>query len=213
MGIKLTPGQLRDIQRRAGYSREPADKPKRATKPRGPAIPKKTELPGIAHLFADIDPPTTTHHDKIITRRGDRPFLIDSPELVAARKLLLFAIPRNPDKHCLAGPIELTLQFWFPRTVITRPEWMDHKPDIDNACKAVLDTLVKHEWIRDDSRVTRCVIEKMWTPSPTKGIWIRLRTMEADAALQSLWKSAGRITLYDLDTFDAERYEEGDDEA
>jgi len=64
----------------------------------------------------------------------------------------------------LLGPIEVNLQFLFDKPKKDAHRfWMDHKPDLDNLEKAVLDALTKAKKWKDDSQVVRIQSLKRYT--------------------------------------------------
>lgn len=73
-------------------------------------------------------------------------------------------------------PIELTLLFYFPRPKShygtgknsellkdAAPKYHTQKPDLDNMCKAVMDSL-NMVLYRDDSQVIQVNAQKLWAP-------------------------------------------------
>jgi Holliday junction resolvase RusA-like endonuclease len=77
-------------------------------------------------------------------------------------------IPETP----LAGPIQLRIEFFFPRPKshyrkngelkLGAPTWVEKKPDFDNAAKAACDALTILGFWRDDAQVVDARILKKY---------------------------------------------------
>src|SRR5436309_3503650 len=123
---------------------------------------KYAPVPARLTLFVHGDPPTTTHHDKRIEKRGRRLCLVDTPRLRAARDYYFRAIPERNGPP-IAGPVLARLTFCWGDGAMGAgdlPRWMEQTPDADNAAKAVLDAIAERRWIQNDSKVARLVVMK-----------------------------------------------------
>jgi len=79
----------------------------------------------------------------------------------------------------LEGPIEVNLQFLFDKPKKdTHRFWMEHKPDLDNLEKAVLDALTKARKWKDDSQVVRLQsIKRYAADDEHPGVHIEIATL------------------------------------
>lgn len=112
----------------------------------------------LVELFVSCDlRGMSTHHDKIIARRGQRHCLVDSKRLVATKQLLdghlagKFASP-------LDGPVYLkvTYVYAFPASAPKRGPQRQLKttrPDLSNLTKTVEDALTRAGAFHDDAQV------------------------------------------------------------
>lgn len=162
MGIKLTAEQ-----RRALAARDRAG--------------RRAPVPGTAIGFIPGEPPTVTHHDKILKPRGREGKLkpVDSPALTAARSHYLFAIPQRSGP-AVAGPLMLQLIFCWSDAAATEVTWRQVKPDADNAAKVVTDILAMRGWVENDSRVACLEVWKVGLPvghAFNPGVLVALQTM------------------------------------
>lgn len=142
-------------------------------------------LAGYAFLSLSIDPPTVTHHDKKIQKRGGHLTLRDSPALRAARETYLRAVPERAELIPLVPPVALHVSFRFRLPADWRrrgdrgPGWFHiGKPDVDNLVKTVKDLLAQRGYLADDSQVAMAFLSKRWTlEGGPPGVFIYCRTL------------------------------------
>jgi len=151
MNIHDLPKHLRDLVAKTGM--------RKARKPR-PIEQTTANL--LVQMFLPCDPPTVTHHHKMLARGR----LIDKPELRAAKSLLRAIIPPNKGP-AVAPPVMMDVTAYF-LTYSDGPEveWMSEKPDCDNFSKLVTDTLARAGWLIDDKHVARVTIGKVLVRRP-----------------------------------------------
>ena len=94
--------------------------------------------------------------------------------------------------HCIPEPIpyplEVEVVFFFKK--VSPPNWHVSKPDADNICKLLLDSLGPYTYTYlgtkrrkegilyiDDSQVCSLIIKKYWHKD--QGIWVKWRTLGA----------------------------------
>lgn len=97
----------------------------------------------------------------------------------------LLTVQHNAPKEPLTGPIGLTVIFYMPRpkghyrtgknSAMLRddaPEFFTSRPDVDNFCKHLMDSLNGVFW-KDDSQICRLFSEKLYSESPRTYILIQ----------------------------------------
>ena len=85
----------------------------------------------------------------------------------------------------LTCPVELDLQFLFARPKKDAHRyWQDHKPDLDNLEKAVMDALTAGQAWKDDSQVVKIQSIKRYTLSGVEkpGVYIEIASLAQTAA-------------------------------
>ena len=84
------------------------------------------------------------------------------------------------------GPVEVTMEFSFPRPMShfgtgknagnlkkTAPEFKQSAPDLDKLARAILDSLVQAGVLQDDALVVSLHAEKRYSPRPGARVVIR----------------------------------------
>ena len=95
----------------------------------------------------------------------------------------------------LTCPVELDLQFLFARPKKDAHRyWQDHKPDLDNLEKAVMDALTAGQAWKDDSQVVKIQSIKRYTLSGVEkpGVYIEIVRLPQTAALGNLPPAGNR---------------------
>lgn len=98
-----------------------------------------------------------------------------------------FEAMQRSGRQTLKGPVAMKITFTLakPKSAPkTRVTWPDKKPDVDKLCRSTFDALVQAGVIEDDSRVVRCLAEKVFPDThedslPVPGAVIRVRRMDA----------------------------------
>lgn len=96
-------------------------------------------------------------------------------------------VPPSP----LTGPVTVRLVFWMPRPKghyrtgkrahelrDNAPRWHTSKPDADNLAKAVLDVMANIGIWRDDTQVSRLIVEKVYSRTDKPGCLVNIEAME-----------------------------------
>jgi len=86
----------------------------------------------------------------------------------------------------LSGPVELDLQFLFARPKKDAHRyWQDHKPDLDNLEKAVMDALTAGQAWRDDAQVAKIQSVKRYVlPGvETPGVYVEIVSLPQAAGI------------------------------
>lgn len=130
-------------------------------------------LRGDVHLefFMPMMPPTVTHQEKKITKRGSKTIVYEPMELKDARSKLLAHLARHrPDKP-YTGAVRLVTKWCFlPVGEHEHGEWKTTKPDTDNMIKLLKDCMAKEGFFINDAIVASEVTEKFWADPP--GIFV-----------------------------------------
>lgn len=153
----------------------------------GARMPLAPAQPAIVWLRFNGPPPTATHHDKRIQRRGERSMLVNNPALRAAHAYYARQIPQRPVLVPVKGPVIASVEFRFqipprPARRCGDPAFpaphMPHtaKPDRDNAAKVLFDELALAGFIDDDAEVFAGPITKWWAAPGEEGVDVWLRT-------------------------------------
>ena len=87
------------------------------------------------------------------------------------------------DGYCSA---EIVAVFPRPKRLLRKKDpshrlWHSSKPDIDNVCKSVLDSLVMGGVIRDDTQVVRLVADSVYA-SKSEGPCVEVRLSSVDSS-------------------------------
>lgn len=101
------------------------------------------------------------------------------------KKNFLLTVQNKAPKEPISGPIGITIIFYMPRTKghyrtgknasmlrDDAPEFHISRPDVDNFCKLVFDSLNGIFW-KDDSQICRLFSEKLYSESPRTYILIQ----------------------------------------
>lgn len=152
-------------------------------------------LAGYFFLNLGIDPPTTTHHDKTIQKRGGQGghmTLVDSPALRAVWEKYLRLVPERRTLAPLIPPVALHVHFrfrlpehWGQRAASSPagPGWFHiGKPDLDNQVKVLKDVLALRGYLANDSHVAMEFLSKRWAlEGGPPGIFVYARTLASPA--------------------------------
>lgn len=132
-------------------------------------------LAGHVLLELPVEPPTVTHHAKRIVTRQGRPRLVDSDELLAARRLYELAIPHRPGPLVapIRGPAVLRITFTWRARDGDPPQWHAARPDLSNSVKLLEDVLVERGYLADDCHVALSVMAKRLGPVPAVRVYAR----------------------------------------
>lgn len=133
-------------------------------------------------FFEICTPPKTSHHAKRIVHFKGRDgkqitALGDTPQLQAAKNqwdsIFLLHRPEKPFDE----PIQVNVTLYWPWNVGDSKKvralgrtWHATKPDIDNACKGILDSMARCSYFTQDSKVVELRMEKYRGDKP--GIYV-----------------------------------------
>lgn len=131
-------------------------------------------------FFMPMIPPSTTFQAKDLAVRNGKPVIYDSAELHAIKaKLRGHLVKYVPDKP-ITGPVRLLVKWCYPATGKHKPgTWKTTKPDTDNMQKALLDSMTKLGFWKDDAQVASQIVEKFWSDVP--GIFVYITQLEDTA--------------------------------
>jgi len=174
MGFEDLPAHVRKRLGRKTRKRHASAKDTRATA-------QRWREPLDVKLWMPCDPPTYTHHAKVLGRNfaSGKANIRDSDHLRAAKTMIGLLVPANTGA-AVAPPVELSIRARFRVEEPMDPavQWLTEKPDCDNLSKLIVDALAKAGWLIDDKHVSREIIEKVAIgPGGVPGIEITLRTM------------------------------------
>ena len=130
------------------------------------------------NFFIAMNPPTATAQERAIRVVRGKPVFYDPPKVQEARDALTAYLSREKPEKPLAGALELTVIWLFPRGKSHKNgQWRTTKPDTDNLQKLLKDCMTRCGFWRDDAQVVREIVEKRWADDPT-GIYIEIRELE-----------------------------------
>jgi Holliday junction resolvase RusA-like endonuclease len=124
--------------------------------------------------------PVAQPRPTISTRGGFARAYVDAKHPCHAMKEAIRLVWQTKVGRCLTGPVSVRMVFWFDRPKghskarRSNSEPKISRPDIDNACKLVLDALNGVAYI-DDGQVYRLTVEKWYVgPEDKVGTWIEV---------------------------------------
>lgn len=134
------------------------------------------------HLCYGLPPPRTTHQSalRVLKTRSGRYFIGKATRqgpLSGFLKHLGFLLAEAKPQDPIGTPIRVTFHWVFERPKCrSKAKGMapcQTKPDLDNACKSVLDTLTAARWVRDDVIVSTLVLYKSEDDVGYLEIWLQ----------------------------------------
>lgn len=127
-------------------------------------------------FFMAMKPPTVTHQEKKITRRGGKTVVYEPPELKEARAKLMANLASFAPEVPYSCGVRLTVKWLFPLTgKHSDGEYKLTKPDTDNLNKLLKDCMTELRFWKDDALVASEIIEKFYGEIP--GIFIRVEEL------------------------------------
>lgn len=131
--------------------------------PKGQPRPKAFSRGGIASVYD----PGTAEGWKGQIALGARPFLPETPLEMPLLLHLEFYFPR-PKGHYYSGKRASVLRN-------ASPGYHTGKPDVDNACKAVMDALTILRMWRDDAQICHLIARKLYDDGRGPGCIITIK--------------------------------------
>lgn len=120
-----------------------------------------------------MKPPTTTHQQKQVTVKNDKPIFYEPEELKAARSKLMAHLGQHVPDNRIDGGVHLTVKWLFPITgKHVDGEYKITKPDTDNLNKLLKDCMTDLGYWEDDQLVASELIQKFYAETP--GIFIQI---------------------------------------
>lgn len=132
-------------------------------------------------FFMPMVPPTVTFQDKALAVVKGRPVIHDSPKLTAMKNKLRGHLAGHAPDQPIQGPVRVMVKWCYPITGKHRDgEWKTTKPDTDNLQKALLDSMTKLGFWKDDAQVASLIVEKFWAAVP--GIFVSISALDGGTA-------------------------------
>ena len=134
------------------------------------------------HLRYELPPPRTTHQSalRVLKTRAGRYFIGKATRqgpLSGFLKHLGFLLSKKKPPDPIGTPVRLTFHWVFERpkcrAKVKGLAPCQTKPDLDNACKSVMDTLTLARWLRDDVIVSTLVLHKSEDDVGYLEIWLQ----------------------------------------
>lgn len=133
-------------------------------------------------LRYELPPPRSTHQSalRVLRTKAGRYFIGKATRqgpLSGFLKHLTFVLSERKPQYPIGTPVRLTLHWVFERpkcrskTKGIAP--CQTKPDLDNACKSVMDCLTAAGWLRDDVIVSTLVLHKSENDVGALEIWLQ----------------------------------------
>lgn len=128
-------------------------------------------------FFMPMIPPSTTFQDKELAVRNGNPLIFDSVELIAVKAKLRGHLAKSVPPEPFRGPLRVLTKWCYPATE-KHPAgtWKTTKPDTDNLQKALLDSMTKLGFWKDDAQVCSQIVEKFWSDVP--GVFVYITQLE-----------------------------------
>lgn len=131
-------------------------------------------------FFIPMIPPGTTFQAKQLAVHGGKPVIFDSPKLSALKQKLqaqlASCVPREP----FTGPLRVMVKWCYPvKGKHKAGTWKTTRPDTDNLQKALLDSMTKLGFWKDDAQVASQIVEKFWSDVP--GVFVYITQLEETA--------------------------------
>lgn len=128
-------------------------------------------------FFMPMIPPTTTFQAKELAVRNGKPVIFDSAELRAIKAKLRGHLANSVPEEPFKGPLRVLVKWCYPTTE-KHPSgtWKTTKPDTDNLQKALLDSMTKLGFWKDDAQVCSQIVEKFWSDVP--GVFVYITQLE-----------------------------------
>lgn len=128
-------------------------------------------------FFMPMIPPTTTFQAKNLTVKNGKAVIYDSPELRAIKAKLKGHLVNSVPEEPFTGPLRVLVKWCYTATE-KHPAgtWKTSKPDTDNLQKALLDSMTKLGFWKDDAQVCSQIVEKFWSDVP--GIFVYITALE-----------------------------------
>lgn len=131
-------------------------------------------------FFMPMIPPTVTFQAKELAVVKGRPVLHDSAELHAVKAKLRGHLAKYVPAEPIQGATRVMVKWCYPITgKHHNGEWKTTKPDTDNLQKALLDSMTKLGFWKDDAQVASQIVEKFWSDVP--GIFVYITQLEGSA--------------------------------
>ena len=129
------------------------------------------------HAVVKCNPPKSTHQAslRIIKKKNGKSFIgkYDSSKAKTAKNLMMTLFSTHRPPKAFDGPIKLEVVWCYPwrkaepkNNRVNGFLYCDTRPDCDNLCKMLQDTLTALNYYRDDSQVAVLVFTKMWGDEP-----------------------------------------------
>ena len=113
-------------------------------------------------FYLDINPPTVTAQEhKVRVNRG-RPMFYNTAKLKQAQAVFESLLTRYRPRQPFAGPVALTVDWFFFTGSHKDGEWRVTRPDTDNLQKLLKDCMTRTGFWKDDSQVCVEMISKRW---------------------------------------------------
>ena len=132
-------------------------------------------------FFMPMIPPTVTFQSKELAVVKGRPVIHDSSQLHAMKAKLRGHLAKHVPDVPIQGPVRIMVKWCYPVTgKHVDGEWKITKPDTDNLQKALLDSMTKLGFWKDDAQVCSQIVEKFWSDVP--GIFVYITQLEGGTA-------------------------------
>jgi Holliday junction resolvase RusA-like endonuclease len=140
----------------------------------------------VMEFFLSCVPPTASHHQKRIVKRGQFASLADKPALVSAKQMIDTLLLAHRPPAPMTGPLALTLEYTWPwrasdsKRVRARGRIpRETRPDCSNLAKTTEDRLVALRFLEDDGQVVELTVRKFF--GNDAGIRVRLAAADASS--------------------------------
>lgn len=130
----------------------------------------------------ELPPPRSTHQSalRVLKTRAGRYFIGKATRqgpLSGFIKHLTFLLSERKPPYPIGTPVRLTFHWVFERpkcrSKVKGLAPCQTKPDLDNACKSVMDCLTAAGWLRDDVIVSTLVLHKSEDDVGSLQIWLQ----------------------------------------
>ena len=131
----------------------------------------------MLEFFMAMKPPTTTHQQKQVTVKNNKPIFYEPGDLASARAKLMAHLGQHVPQQKFKGPLRLTVKWCFPLAKgKTDGQYKDTKPDCGNSNKLLEDCMEALGYFdKGDQQIASLIVEHFWASIP--GIYIRLEEL------------------------------------
>ncbi len=127
-------------------------------------------------FFLPMILPTTTHQQKKVNIKNNKPIFYEPPALADARaKFMAHLHPHTPQKP-FVGAIRLVTKWCYKTNAKNKDgEYKITRPDTDNIIKLLKDVMTKLGFWIDDEQVACEITEKFWAKVP--GLYVKIESI------------------------------------
>lgn len=118
--------------------------------------------------------PNITHQQKKINFKNKTVY--ESAELKEVRAMFMSELWSRSPEELFKPPIQLSIKWCYPfDNKHKKVEWKTTKPDCDNLNKLFQDCMEKTGFFKNDSQISRLILEKFW--NQVGGVYVEIEEL------------------------------------